>query len=159
MDKNGLNLQVAKWYALKCRYRGERAVLKRLEMEKAECYLPLARIKRVWSDRVKSLETPLLGQIVLVCCNETRLRYLLSTKGVTGVLESDGVPVEIGKESVEALREFAGCADGAFLVGVEVIDDIIRVKWERRPRQVMMVDDNHWYLYIPELETTLCIEK
>lgn len=159
MDKKGLNLQVPKWYALRTYPKRERIVGERLKIEGAEHLIPMSMIKRVWSDRVKALLTPLLESMVLVYCTEARLNYLLSTKGVICAVKNESGPVEIDSRSVEALVEFSRLADGAFLVDEETIDRVMVVKWEKRHRRVMMVDKGHFYLYIPELEVTLYIKK
>lgn len=159
MGKKELNLQVANWYALRTLPKSERMVGRRLEMECVDYYIPRAGIKRRWSDRVKRLDTPLLGNIVLVNCNRLRLGYLSSVKGVLGVVKSGEAPLVISPESVEALREFERVAEGSFLVDEGVIDRIMGLKWNKRGREVVKVDDEHYYLSIPELDVMVCIEK
>lgn len=159
MGKKELNLQVANWYALRTLPKSERMVGRRLEMECVDYYIPRAGIKRRWSDRVKRLDTPLLGNIVLVNCNRLRLGYLSSVKGVLGVVKSGETPLVISPESMEALREFERVAEGSFLVDEGVIDRTMGLKWNKRGREVVKVDDEHYYLFIPELDVMVCIEK
>ena len=159
MGKKELNLQVADWYALRTLPKSERMVGRRLEMECVDYYIPRAGIKRRWSDRVKRLDTPLLGNIVLVNCNRLRLGYLSSIKGVLGVVKSGEAPLVISPESVEALREFERVADGSFLVGEGVIDSVMGLKWDKRGSEVVKVDEDHYYLFIPELDVTICTEN
>lgn len=159
MDKKGLNLQVPKWYALRTYPKRERIVGERLKLEGAEIFIPLSNIKREWSDRVKSLETPLLESIVLVHCNTIRLNYLSATKGVVGIISDEKGPVVVENESVEALKEFSILANGAFMTDQATIDKVIVVKWEKRGRAVMKVDDQYFYLHLPELDITLYIMR
>lgn len=159
MDKKGLTLQVPKWYALRTYPKRERIVGERLKLEGAEIFIPLSNIKREWSDRVKSLETPLLESIVLVHCNTIRLNYLSATKGVVGIISDEKGPVVVENESVEALKEFSILANGAFMTDKATIDKVIVVKWEKRGRAVMKVDDQYFYLYLPELDITLYIMR
>lgn len=159
MGKKELNLQVANWYALRTRPKSERMVGKRLEMESVVHYIPCAGIKRRWSDRVKKLDTPLLENIVLVNCRRLRLRYLCSVKGVLGVVKRGEAPLVISPESVEALREFERVAEGSFLVDEGVIDRTMGLKWNKRGREVVKIDDEHYYLFIPELDVMVCLEK
>lgn len=159
MGKKELNLRVANWYALRTRPKSERMVGKRLEMESVVHYIPCAGIKRRWSDRVKKLDTPLLENIVLVNCRRLRLRYLCSVKGVLGVVKRGELPLVISPESIEALRVMEGVADGSFLVGVDVIDSVMGLKWDKRGSEVVKVDEDHYYLFIPELDVTICTEN
>lgn len=159
MDKKGLTLQVPKWYALRTYPKRERVVGNRLEMEGAEYLIPLSNIRRMWSDRVKSLETPLLESIVLVYCNMVRLNYLSSTRGVVGVISDENGPVVVESESIEALKEFSILANGAFMTDEADVDKVMVVKWEKRGRAVVKIDNQYSYLYIPELDVTLYIKK
>lgn len=159
MDKKGLTLQVPKWYALRTCSKRENIVVKLLELEGITCYLPRAEVRRVWSDRIKRLEFPLLPSMVLVRCPELKLRVAESAKGVVEVVRRDGVPVEVLPESIEALRDFEVQAKGNFLVDGSVLDEIMGLGWTKKDRRVMMVDERYSYLHIPELSLILCLKK
>ncbi len=134
-------------------------MVKLLEMEGITCFLPRAVIKRVWSDRIKCVDYPLLPSLVLVKCPELRLRVAESAKGVIELVCRDGDPVEVLPESIEALKDFEIQAKGNFLVDVSELDDIMGKGWVKKGRRVMMVDERYSYLYIPELNMTLCLKK
>lgn len=159
MDKKGLTLQVPKWYALRTCSKRENIVVKLLEMEGITCYLPRAEVRRVWSDRIKCVDFPLLPSMVLVKCPELRLRVAEAAKGVIELVRKDGDPVEVLPESIEALRDFEIQAEGNFLVDGRVLDDIMGKGWVKKGRKVMMVDERYSYLNIPELSLILCLKK
>ncbi|MEY3687769.1 MAG: hypothetical protein RIR84_610, partial [Bacteroidota bacterium] len=48
-----------KWYALYTKPRWEKKVDKALQQKGIEAYCPLNRVKRKWSDRIKTIEEPL----------------------------------------------------------------------------------------------------
>lgn len=56
MEKKGLKINADKtsWYVLYTAPRAEKQVRDRIDALGIECWLPLHRAPRVWSDRVKS---------------------------------------------------------------------------------------------------------
>lgn len=160
MDKKGLPLQDAKWYALRTLPRGEKMVLKRLELEGVRCMLPMAEIRRRWSDRVKMSPIPLVSSLVFVHCTPLRLKALLATKGVCGVRsDHSGEPIEVEQQSIDAIEEFSRYARGAFLASEGDIDRAMEIPWKRRCSQVVDVDRRYSYLYVRELDLMLCIDR
>lgn len=159
MDKKGLNLQVSQWYPLRVYPRSEKMVLKRLQMERVECSLPMAQIRRRWSDRVKLVELPIVPMYVFIHCTRVRVEALLKTKGVIDVVRDGGVPMAISSEAVTALERFAALAEGGELLSEEQLDRLMVPGWVKKGGEVMMVDENHHYLYLPELDRTFCVKK
>lgn len=58
------------WYVLYTFPRAEKQVKERLEREGIDCWLPLHRSPRVWSDRVKLVDVPLFNSYIFVHCAE-----------------------------------------------------------------------------------------
>ena len=89
-------MQPAPWFALRVRSKHERTAARYLEHLGFEEYVPLHRVRRRWSDRVKELETALFpGYIFCRFSREQRLRVLNSpgVEGVVGIGKTDA-PVE-----------------------------------------------------------------
>jgi transcriptional antiterminator RfaH len=55
-----------KWYALYTRPRAEKQVYQRLTEAGVETFLPLQKTYRMWSDRKKLVEKPLLSSYIFV---------------------------------------------------------------------------------------------
>jgi transcription antitermination factor NusG len=55
-----------KWYALYTKPRAEKLVHQRLIEVEIEAFLPLQKTIRIWSDRKKMIEKPLLSSYVFV---------------------------------------------------------------------------------------------
>jgi len=64
------NILEEKWYALYTRPRAEKLVFQRLIEEGIETFLPLQKTYRMWSDRKKLIEKPLLSSYVFVMTNK-----------------------------------------------------------------------------------------
>lgn len=67
---------VAKWYVARTRAFQEAKLAQRLAGQGVEVYLPLQRVKRQWSDRVKIVDTPVMPGHVFVRCSERERRSL-----------------------------------------------------------------------------------
>ena len=63
---SGVNLQQEAWYALYARSRHEKVVDDLLRRKGIETFLPVRKIKRRWSDRVKLIEEPLFKGYLFV---------------------------------------------------------------------------------------------
>ena len=60
----------AKWYAIYTRPRWEKKVNSLLINKGVESYCPLNRVRRKWSDRIKTIEEPLFKSYVFVKIGE-----------------------------------------------------------------------------------------
>lgn len=78
--------QDTNWYVLYTAPRAEKQVKERIDLLGVECWLPLHRTPRVWSDRVKIVEIPLFSSYVFVRCTDAVLRDLLKVYGVIRIV-------------------------------------------------------------------------
>lgn len=82
MNETTNNWSGLHWIALYTNPRAEKATMARLQKEGYECYLPLKREKRKWSDRVKLVETPWFTGYLFVRIESTQLYKVCRTDGV-----------------------------------------------------------------------------
>ena len=97
---------VPQWVAVYTNSRCEKKVVERLTEAGIENYLPLYRVKRHWSDRIKVVEEPLIKSYAfarITAKQETRLR---NTEGVVWLVSFGGQVSIIPDEQMEALRQF-----------------------------------------------------
>jgi len=98
--------QLENWYGLQTRARHEKIVAKRLEERGVTTFLPLVTEVHRWSDRKKSIQTPLFGCYVFarfVPNRSERLRAL-RVEGVFGLVGASGEGVPIPDEQINAVR-------------------------------------------------------
>lgn len=97
----------AKWYALSTRSRHEKLAARELQKKGFETFLPLRRIKRHWSDRVKTIEEPLFKGYLFAHAPYADRVSILNTAGITrfvGMRPSD--PIEIPETELLTIRQF-----------------------------------------------------
>ena len=99
-----------KWYAVYTRSRAEKRTHAMLRERGVEVYLPLMKSWRVWSDRRKQVEVPLLNSYLFVYTNPVDYNgYLeiLNTAGVVRFVAFEGKPVAIPARQIEALKRLS----------------------------------------------------
>jgi transcription antitermination factor NusG len=65
-----------KWYAIYTRPRWEKKVNFLLQGKGIESYCPLNKVRRKWSDRIKTIEEPLFKSYVFVKIDESSILYI-----------------------------------------------------------------------------------
>jgi len=95
------------WYAIYTRSRFEKRTHALLVERHVEAYLPLVKSWRVWSDRRKQIEVPLMSSYLFVrtdtsdyaACHE-----ILNTPGVVRFIAFEGKPVAIPDHQIHSLK-------------------------------------------------------
>lgn len=108
------------WYVLFTNARAEKKVAERLHALRVETFLPLEKTLRIWSDRKKKVEIPLIPSVVFVCTTSKELTDLYQVPGVYSVLSEQGQPGIVREEEIENLR---------VLVGGELIERDVQSEW------------------------------
>lgn len=99
-----INKAPAQWYAVYTRPRAEKLVLERLEEEGIETFLPLQKTIRVWSDRKKIVEKPLLTSYIFVRVTQKDYPKVYKANGVVRFVTFDGTPAAIPQKQIDILR-------------------------------------------------------
>lgn len=93
-----------KWYAVYTRPRAEKLVFKRLAEVGIETYLPLQKTYRMWSDRKKLVEKPLLSSYIFVRTIRKNFPEVFKINGVVKFVSFEGHPVSIPQNQIDILR-------------------------------------------------------
>jgi transcription antitermination factor NusG len=93
------------WYALYVRSRAEHVVARMLDEKGYESFLPLYRLKRRWSDRVKALELPLFPNYVFCRVTGHAVGLIVSTPGVIRIVGAGNVPIPVEDAEIDALKK------------------------------------------------------
>jgi transcription antitermination factor NusG len=92
------------WYALKVRARSEWLVGIHLEHKGYECFCPTYKLRRQWSNRIRTAERPLFPGY-LFCRFDLRTRLpILTTPGVALIVGSGRSPEPVAEGEIEAIR-------------------------------------------------------
>ncbi len=96
-----------RWYAIYTRSRFEKRVHVLLTEAGVECYLPLIKSWRIWSDRKKQVEAPLLPSYLFVrtdVADHHKYYDILNTVGVVRFITFEGKAVAIPDSQIAALQ-------------------------------------------------------
>jgi transcription antitermination factor NusG len=91
------------WYVLRVRPRHEKAVAERLSKE-YEVYLPLISQRRKWSDRMKTIETPLFSGYLFIHTDIRNKYYILDDPAVSAVVQFGHKPAIVHERQIEAVK-------------------------------------------------------
>lgn len=98
----------AAWYALQVRTTHEKRVAQLLDQKGYERFLPLYRVRRRWSDRIKEVDQPLFpGYLFCRFASDARVG-ILKTDGVARVVGVGGVPMPIDEHEILAIQQATG---------------------------------------------------
>ncbi len=93
------------WYALLVRSRRERQAFSQLTGQGYECFLPVYKSERRWSDRMKEVEQPLFPGY-LFCRLEIHNRGpVLMAPGVHQIVGVGRTPVPVAETEIESVRQ------------------------------------------------------
>ena len=95
-----------KWYALYTKPRWEKKVHRLLADKKIESYCPLNKVRRKWSDRMKTVEEPLFKSYVFVRITSEEQTQVRMTNGVVNFVYWQGRPAIVKDREIEVIRRF-----------------------------------------------------
>ncbi len=118
------------WLAVYTRSRYEKKLLKQLEIMGLECYLPLRVQKKQWSDRVKTIEEPLLRSYLFVKVSNKEYYNVLNAVGAVRYVTFNGKAAIIPDKQIEDLKQFLIHFNQEVVVTQEDIEkgDLVKVK-------------------------------
>ena len=99
-------MEKKKWYAVYTKPRWEKKVNQLLRDKGIETYCPLNKIRRKWSDRMKTLEEPLFKSYVFVRVTEDQKSEVRMTNGAVNFVYWLGKPAIIKDKEIEFIQRF-----------------------------------------------------
>lgn len=97
---------MSNWCVIKTRSRWEKKVARLLKQKGIDTFCPLLKAKRQWSDRVKTVEQPLLKSYVFVKVAEDQRTVVRLTEGVVNFVYRNGKPVVVKDRVIQSIRQF-----------------------------------------------------
>jgi len=93
-----------KWLVVYTRSRAEKKVAAELAFQEIEYYLPLQRRLRIWSDRKKWVEVPLISGYLFVHITRKEYEKVLKTFGVVTFIRFEGKPAIVPDEQIDFIK-------------------------------------------------------
>ena len=94
----------ARWYALYTKSRNEKKVCERLVSDGYECFLPLQKTVRQWSDRKKVVEVPLINSYVFVRMVLSQRFAVLQDPGAVCFINFEKLPAPVADKDIAYLK-------------------------------------------------------
>lgn len=94
---------VQPWFGLRVRSRSEQMCAAALENKGYKPFLPVYKVSRHWTDRVKQMELPLFPGYVFCRFDPQRRLPILVTPGVVSVVGIGKVPAAIDEAEISAI--------------------------------------------------------
>lgn len=95
-----------KWLAVYTRPRWEKKIDSLLQQRGVESYCPLNKVRRKWSDRIKTVEEPLFKSYVFVKINDEERTAVRMIPGVINFVYWEGKPAVIREREIAVIRKF-----------------------------------------------------
>jgi transcriptional antiterminator RfaH len=92
------------WFAILARTGREKNATLLLENASYECYLPVSKSKRPWSDRMKEIEIPLFPGYLFCRMNPHNRLPVLMTPGVIQIVGVGKTPIPVEDEEIAAIQ-------------------------------------------------------
>lgn len=93
------------WYALYTKSRQEKHINEEFDKRHIESFLPLRKIKRRWSDRVKTIEEPLFKSYIFVKTElPKRKTDVLKIKGAVKFVSAGINPISVDEQTMQSLK-------------------------------------------------------
>jgi transcription antitermination factor NusG len=100
----GIHNQQWPWYAIMVRTSREKTATMLLENAGYNCYLPLTKCTRRWSDRIKESEVPLFPGYLFCRMNAHNRLPVLMTPGVIQIVGRGKTPVPVDEQEIAAIQ-------------------------------------------------------
>ena len=118
-----------KWYALYTKPRWEKKVNRVLDQKGIECWCPLRKSERQWSDRKKIVEEPLFTSYVFVRITESEKTQVLMTDGILNFVYYVGKPAIIRDEEIDIIKKYLAETQASISVqSLNSLDENTRIK-------------------------------
>lgn len=103
---NDITIKDKVWYAVYTKPRWEKKVLDILTRKNIESYCPLNKLRKKWSDRMKTVYEPLFKSYVFVHVTEEEKTNVRMTDGIINFVYWLGKPAVIKQSEIDTIRKF-----------------------------------------------------
>ena len=101
----GSTVEKFPWYALHVWSRRESIIANHLDGQGLECFLPMYKTTRRWSDRKKELEAPLFPGYLFCRFDLQNRRSVLMVPGVQQIVGIGRIPMPVEDGELESIRQ------------------------------------------------------
>jgi len=99
------------WFVLRVKTRHEKKVVELLERQGFKVYNPTIKVKRKWSDRIKTIDLPAIPGIIFVQTSLLGKKKVFCSTSIKGWFYENKVPVTVKDDELEILKKSLGGKD------------------------------------------------
>lgn len=118
---------LCQWFAIYSRSNFEKKLYRALRQSGVEAFLPLIQEKRAWSDRLKTIEVPLLPCYVFTKVARNQLHLAYPLPGFVRYVTFDGRPSAVREEEITLLQQIIAHGMQAYPAANCTTGDHVRV--------------------------------
>lgn len=123
-----LDNKTYQWFALYTRANREKKLFECLLEKNIECYLPLRKVLKIWSDRKKWVEEPLFKSYIFVKVSNKEFFNVLNTNGVVHYVSFGGKAQAIPEDQIINIKNFLAQCDRDITLTYERIQKGVNVE-------------------------------
>lgn len=101
------------WLVLRVKTRHENKVAQILEKQHFNVYNPTIKVKKKWSDRIKTIDLPAIPGIIFIQTSLLDKNKVFCSTSIKGWFYENKVPVTVNHDELEILRKGLGGKDWA----------------------------------------------
>ncbi|MFY9151336.1 MAG: UpxY family transcription antiterminator, partial [Prolixibacteraceae bacterium] len=109
------------WYAIYTRANSEKKLFGNLQEKNIECYLPMKKVMKVWSDRKKWVEEALFKSYIFVKVSHKEFFDVLSVTGAVCYISFGGRAQSIPEMQINNIKTFLAQSEHEITVSHERI--------------------------------------
>ncbi len=107
-QENHLDKHEERWFAVYTKYKREKIVHKQLTDKGIHCFLPLQKVTRYYTRKIKHLELPLISCYVFVKIIKDQYVPVLETSDVVNFVKISKNLISIPEHEINILRQVVG---------------------------------------------------
>ncbi|MBR9921803.1 MAG: UpxY family transcription antiterminator [Bacteroidetes bacterium] len=106
--ENHLHREEYRWFAVYTRYKGEKMAFRQLSRKGIQAYLPLQKLVRQYTRKVKTVELPLISCYVFVRIIQSEYVKVLETEQVVDFVRFSRNLISIPEREIDIMRRILG---------------------------------------------------
>ena len=106
--ENHLDDSTPKWFAVYTRFKGEKMAFRHLAKKGISVYLPLQKLTRRYTRKVKVVELPLISCYIFVKITKQEYVKVLETESVVDFVRFSNNLISIPEEEIETMKRVLG---------------------------------------------------
>lgn len=151
------------WYVIYTKPRAEKKTAQRLNDIGIEAYCPTVKEIRVWSDRKKKIDKPVLPSMIFVKTSETERHLVFDIKSVTRFLSWQNEAAKVTDQEIEELRESLNTKSAYQNINFETIKvgekvDLSNLGFENQEGTIKNIKDNKCWIVLERLGFIIKLE-